>query len=180
MASNAAIGPARTPGFRPRRRLWAALGLFIAGSVSLNGIAGWRDSHMLLINASESLPNWAFAVDLTATPKRGDYIFFVPPADPLVVRHFGRKPLMFGKLVYGMPGDHVIHRGAKVIVAGKLVAGMKPFTRTGEPLVAGPTGIIPAGCYYVGSPHKDGFDSRYAAIGYACSGQIAGVGSPIL
>jgi conjugal transfer pilin signal peptidase TrbI len=47
-------------------------------------------------------------------------------------------------------------------------------------LVAGPTGVIPQGCYYVGSPHKDGFDSRYAAIGYACSNKIVGVGDPIL
>ena len=57
---------------------------------------------------------------------------------------------------------------------------MKPVTKSGETLVAGPTGVIPQGCYYVGSPHKDGFDSRYAAIGYACADKIVGVGQPIL
>lgn len=180
MASKPATLPAATEGFRPRKRLWVALGLFIVGAASYNAISDWRDTHGLLINASESLPNWAFVIHKTAVPKRGEHVFFVPPADPLVIRHFGPQHQMFGKLVYGMPGDLVVHRGSDVIVAGKLVARMKPFTKAGEPLVAGPTGVIPQGCYFVGTPHKDGFDSRYAAIGYACSGKIVGVGSPIL
>jgi len=180
VASNVAIVATPREGFRPRKRLWAALGLFVAGGASLNAIAEWRDTHALLINASESLPNWAFVIHKTAVPKRGEYVFFTPPAVPLVIKHFGAKKQMFGKIVYGMPGDLVVHRGADVIVAGKLVSHMKPFTRTGEPLVAGPTGVIPQSCYYVGSPHKDGFDSRYAAIGFACADRIVGVGKPIL
>lgn len=180
MASKAVSAPAPTEGFRPRKRLWAALGLFIDGGASLNALAEWRDMHALLINSSESLPNWAFVIHKTATPARGEYVFFVPPAAPLVVRHFGAKKQMFGKIVYGMPGDLVEHRGADVIVAGKLVAHMKPLTKFGERLVPGPTGIIPRDCYFVGSPHKDGFDSRYAAIGFACANKIVGVGKPIL
>ena len=43
-----------------------------------------------------------------------------------------------------------------------------------------PTGTVPSGCFYVGTPHKDGFDSRYAEIGYACSKNIVGVGTSIL
>lgn len=180
MASKAVSAPAPTERFRPRKRLWAALGFFIAGGASLNALAEWRDTHALLINSSESLPNWAFVIHKTATPARGEYVFFVPPAAPLVVRHFGAKKQMFGKIVYGMPGDLVEHRGADVIVAGKLVAHMKPLTKFGERLVPGPTGIIPRDCYFVGSPHKDGFDSRYAAIGFACANKIVGVGKPIL
>ena len=178
MASNALAAPRER--FRPRKRLWAALGLFVAGGLSLNAIAAWRDTHALLINSSESLPNWAFVIHKTATPVRGEYVFFVPPAAPLVIRHFGAKKQMFGKIVYGMPGDTVEHRGADVFVAGKRVAHMKPLSRFGERLVPGPTGVIPSGCYFVGSPHKDGFDSRYAAIGYACTSAIVGVGKPIL
>ena len=178
--SNPAPLSHQVEGFRPRKRLWAALGLFIAGGGLYQAITEWRDTHGLLINASESLPNWAFVIHKTAIPKRGEYVFFVPPADPLVVRHFGAKKQMFGKIVYGMPGDTVVHRGRDVYVAGRLVSRTKPLTRFGEPLVAGPSGVIPAGCYYVGTPHKDGFDSRYAAIGYACTAKIVGVGSPIL
>jgi len=180
VSSNATTLTAPAEGFKPRKRLWAALGLFIAGGMAFNTITQWRDTHALLINASESLPNWAFVIHKTAVPKRGEYVFFVPPAVPLVIRHFGAKKQMFGKIVYGMPGDTVVHRGADVFVAGRLVSHMKPVTKSGETLVAGPTGVIPQGCYYVGSPHKDGFDSRYAAIGYACADKIVGVGQPIL
>lgn len=180
MASKAVSAPAPTERFRPRKRLWAALGLFIAGGASLNALAEWRDTHALLINSSESLPNWAFVIHKTATPARGEYVFFVPPAAPLVVRHFGAKKQMFGKIVYGMPGDTVEHRGNTVLVAGRVVSHTKPATRFGEPLVRGSNGVVPQGCYYVGTPHKDGFDSRYAAIGYACSDKIVGVGEPIL
>lgn len=94
--------------------------------------------------------------------------------------HFGGEKQLFGKIVYGMPGDMVVHRGADVFVAGERVSHMKPYTKSGERLLPGPTGVIPPGCYYVGSPHKDGFDSRYAAIGYACARAIVGVGDPVL
>jgi conjugal transfer pilin signal peptidase TrbI len=166
--------------WRPNMRLWGPIGLLIAGSAVYSAICEWRDSHGLLINTSESLPNWAFVIHKTARPERGQYVFFVPPAHPLVVRHFGAKKQMFGKIVYGMPGDIVSHRGAEVLVNGKVVARMKPRTRFDEPLAAGPVGVIPPQCYFVGTPHKDGFDSRYAAIGYACAKNIVGVGEAIL
>ena len=57
---------------------------------------------------------------------------------------------------------------------------MKPKTRFGEPLTPGATGIVPPACYFVATPHKDGFDSRYAEIGFVCARQLAGVGEPIL
>lgn len=182
MATATDATPATAPvaPWRSNKRRWAALGLFIAGAASLNAIADWRDNHAFLINQSSSLPNWAFVLHKTATPKRGEYVFFVPPADPLVIRHFGKVRQMFGKIVYGLPGDTVAHRGMDVLVNGRPVSRMKPLTKAGEPLAAGPTGTIPHGCYYVGTPHPDGFDSRYAAIGYACSGKIVGVGQPIL
>lgn len=176
----APIGTPADPKWRPNSRRWAALGLLIAGSIAYSGITEWRDSHGLLINTSDSLPNWAFEIHKTSVPQRGEYVFFVPPTGPLLVRHFGAKKQLFGKIVYGMPGETVAHRGADVVVNGHLVGRMKPRTRLGEPLAAGPTGIIPPRCYYVGTPHKDGFDSRYAAIGFACGPQIIGVGKAIL
>lgn len=166
--------------WRPRKRLWALL-LFVAVVLmALGGIRQWRDDHLFLINASESLPNWAFVINRHEAPARGRYVFFDPPHVPLVVSHFGERPKMFGKIVYGIPGDLVEHRGADVIVAGKHVATMKPRTRKGEALTPGATGIVPQGCYFVGTPHKDGFDSRYAEIGFVCRQQVIGVGVPVL
>ena len=178
MATAASEAGAR--GWRPRRRLWAALGLFVGGSVLLTAISDWREHHAFLINTTPSLPDWAFLIRLGALPARGDYIFFAPPPSALLRRHFGATPQPFGKIVYGMPGDVVTHRGPLVLIDGQPVARMKPLTRFGEPLTPGAIGPVPAGCYFAGSPHKDGFDSRYAEIGFVCRSQIVGVGVPIL
>ena len=173
--SNATAAP-----WRPRKRLWGLYGGLVAGSVVLGAISDWRDNHALLINTTDSLPNWAFVIHRNKVPVRGEYVFFDPPPSDLVRRHFGDKPQMFGKIVYGLPGDVVAHWHRAVTVNGRIVGYTKPTTRSGERLAIGPSGVIPAGCYYVGTPHKDGFDSRYAAIGFACRRQIVGTGEAIL
>ena len=171
---------AATSSWRPRKRLWAALGLFAAGTLVLTALADWRDRHALLINATDSLPNWAFLIERGRAPGRGDIVFFDPPPSALVRRHFGEKPRLFGKRVYGMPGDVVAHVGSDVTVNGRWIARMKPASRFGEPLTPGATGKVPPGCYYAGTPHRDGFDSRYAEIGFVCARQIVGIGEPVL
>ncbi|WP_176599145.1 S26 family signal peptidase [Sphingobium sp. 15-1] len=165
---------------RPHKRLWVMLGVGLLGWAAYGAIRDWRDRHAFLINRTDSLPNWAFLIHRSQLPARGDYVFFNAPANALVKRHFGAAPPMFGKQVYGMPGDVVAHEGALVHVNGRLVARMKVRTRRGEKLTPGPTGVIPRGCYYVGTPHKDGFDSRYAEIGLICTRQIIGTGEPVL
>jgi conjugal transfer pilin signal peptidase TrbI len=175
-----AASEALAPGWRPRKRLWAALGLFIGGSLVLAAVQEWREAHVFLINTTDSLPNWAFFIRRGATPGRGDYVFFAPPRRPLVLHHFGPKPHLFGKIVYGLAGDIVTHDGSTVRINGKAVAVMKPLTRAGETLTPGAVGAIPRGCFFAGTPHKDGFDSRYAEIGFVCQRQILGVGEPIL
>lgn len=178
MAQAASDMPAT--GWRPRWHLWGALGLSLVALGSYRAISEWRDAHALLINRTDSLPNWAFVIHRTTAPLRGDYVFFTPPKTALVRRHFGEQAQPFGKRVYGMPGDIVSHDGATVAINGKPVAHMKAKTRWGEMLTPGTTGPVPLGCYYVGTPHKDGFDSRYADIGFVCARQIIGTGFPIL
>ena len=166
--------------WRPNPRLWFLFGTFVAGSVSLGAISDWRNGHLFLINTSDSLPNWAFLIRRGQIPAKGDYVFFDPPQSALLRRHFGERPEIFGKIVYGVPGDVVEHSGSDVTINGARVARMKPFTRFGEPLIPGITGLVPRGCYFVGTPHKDGFDSRYAAIGWICARSVLGVGRPVL
>ena len=163
-----------------RVRQWSAVALLASAWAGYNALGAWQQSHAFMINASESLPNWAFFVARGKTPAKGDYVFFVPPDNALVRRHFGPETGPFGKRVIGMAGSLVEHRGAYVYVDGVRVAHMKPLTRTGEPLTPGPVGRVPRGCYYVGTPHPDGFDSRYAEIGFACAKQLVGTGTPIL
>lgn len=166
--------------WRPRTRMWGMLAVAFAGTLGFGAIGEWRDGHALLINTTDSLPNWAFLIQRHKLPARGDYVFFDPPPGELLRRHFGAKPQMFGKIAYGVPGDIISHIGRTVAVNGHPVAQMKPFTRFGEPLTPGATGRVPAGCYFAATPHKDGFDSRYGEIGFVCGRQIIGTGEPIL
>lgn len=162
---------------------WRNLLLTGGATLALLGAAGLSDfarAHALLVNASPSLPCWAIWLTRGAEPGKGDLVLFVPPRSDLLQLHFGKEPRLFGKRVLGTPGQHVTREGRQFFVDGVPVALAKPMTRTGEPLALGPTGTIPKGCYFVGSPHKDGFDSRYAAIGWICRPRILGTGRAIL
>jgi conjugal transfer pilin signal peptidase TrbI len=171
---------APAPRWRPRTRFWKMLALAFAGTIVLSSINDWREAHGFSINTTDSLPNWAFVIERGRLPVLGDYVVFDPPRVPLVIRHFGPKPQLFGKIVYGVAGDVVTHDGSIVRINGSAVARMKPRTRFGEPLTPGATGTIPPGCFFAGTPHKDGFDSRYAEIGFVCRRQIVGIGKPLL
>lgn len=167
----------RKLGRAPRLVLLSAGG---AIALALTSLSNFAHDHALLINASPSLPYWAIWLDRTAVPARGYLILFDPPSSELLVRHFGARPHPFGKRVYGLAGDVVTERNRTFFVNGTPVALAKPASRWGEPLALGPTGTIPKGCYFVGSEHKDGFDSRYAAIGWICRNRVLGVGRPVL
>ena len=136
--------------------------------------------HAFLINASPSLPNWAFWLDRDAPIERGSLIFFEPPQSELVETHFGQEPQMFGKRVLGVPGDVVRHEADAVFINGKKVAARLEVTRLGIPLTRGPEGAIPEDCSYTGTSHPRGLDSRYGEIGVVCRGQILGSGRAIL
>ena len=136
--------------------------------------------HAFLINASPSLPNWAFWLDKHAPITRGSLIFFEPPQSELVETHFGEGQQMFGKRVLGVPGDVVSHDDEAVFINGKKVATLLEATRLGVALTRGPEGTIPEDCYYTGTDHPRGLDSRYGEIGFVCRGQILGSGRAIL
>ena len=140
----------------------------------------FRQDHALLINASPSLPNWAFWLDKRTPISRGSLVFFAPPASFLIERHFGSDPQLFGKRVLGLPGDVISHSGFAVLINGKTVATRLHRTGLGIVLTRGPDGVIPENCYYVGTNHPRGLDSRYGEIGLICRRQIVGSGRAIL
>lgn len=163
-----------------RRRLYAAYLLLATLVLALSAVRDWQRQHGLVINVTDSLPNWAFWIDRAKQPSRGDYVFFRVEPTPLIRAHFGERPQLFGKQVVGVPGDVVTRQGRTFFVNGAPVATAKERSRRGIPLQPGPTGTIPRGFYFVATPHPDGFDSRYADIGWVAHRQLAGVGSPIL
>ena len=165
--------PARLPS-------WPATFAIVALALAYLATKDWRDRHLVLINASASLPNWAFLVERGDQPQRGGYAVFAAARTPLIVAHFGKNPPPFTKIVYGVPGDMVTRADDWVSVNGTRIAHLKPFSKRGERLAPGPVGRVPQGCYYLGSPHPDGFDSRYADIGWVCARQIIGNASAVL
>lgn len=159
---------------------WA---IFTAGAIfllSLQAFSQWRDQHAFMINASDSLPNFALWVNLGQIPKKGEVIIFEAPATPMLKTHFDDPIPPFGKKVLGVAGDVVSHVGSRVLINGIVVGRMKARTRLGFSLSQGPTGTIPRGCFYAGTPHPDGFDSRYAEIGFICRDQVIGRGVTVL
>lgn len=163
-----------------RTRQWLAVVGLAAVMAGHGAITEWQRNHAFMVNASDSLPHWAFFVEKEKSPKRGDYVFFEPPASPLLRAHFGIDSGPFGKKILGVPGDVVRHTHRLVTINYNVVGSTKPLTRSGMPLARGPEGVIPEGCYYAGTDHPDGFDSRYSAIGFVCQNKILGTGTPIL
>ena len=162
------------------RARWLAIGLLSTGLAASSALSEWRDEHAVLINTTESLPNWAFFIDKGRLPERGDFVVFNPPGTALITAHFGSTPAPFAKRALGVPGDLVTRSGNAVQINGETVATLKPRTKRGETLLPGPTGRIPKRCYYLGTAHADGFDSRYAEIGFVCAGRIVGTGDALL
>lgn len=140
----------------------------------------WSESHALMVNATDSLPNWAFLVESGRFPERGDYVIFHPGYDAVTKKYFGEEPEAFAKIAFGLPGDLVTREGKDVLVNGERIVSLKPLTRRGDPLTQGPTGIVPEGCIFAATKHKDGFDSRYSHIGFVCRDRLVGTGQAIL
>ena len=120
------------------------------------------------------------AGNIAEDPSAAKEVELERPQSELLTRHFGTAPHPFGKRVVGVAGDRVTERDRRFFINGRAVALAKPASRRGEPLALGPTGIIPRGCYFVATEHKDSFDSRYAAIGWICRPRVLGVGRPVL
>lgn len=164
----------------PVARRWAlgTLALIVIGSAA--GLA-WSKDHKLIWNESNSLPDHVYYADKSIVLQRMGLIAFYPRPDPIVTFHFGKRPVPFVKRIYGIAGDLVTHGpDAQVAVNGVNVARMKPFTYFHERLIPGPTGPVPKGCFYVGSPHADGFDSRYKSIGWVCQQDVIGGAKVVL
>lgn len=121
------------------------------------------------LNASPSLPHRLFLIHKGEMPQRGEYIAF---------RWHGGGPypagVTFVKIVAGMSGDTVTRADRDFFVNATPVGQAKIVSRQGVPLELGPTGVLPAGRYYVRAPHPDSLDSRYQLTGWVSEDQIIG------
>ena len=159
-------------GFRTKR-LALLIALF-AAYAGYRGLAGLHDRYLFTVNRTESLTHWAFIVDRRANPKRGDLIYFAPPKNPYYA------DTGFVKIIAGVAGDTVRREAATYFVNDFEIGAAKPVSQKGDPLTPGPIGVIPHGSYFVFTPHKDSYDSRYKDIGWISRDRIIGVARPVL
>ncbi len=157
----AALGASR------RTFVWCACSLTI---VCLAGwwtgaYYGWR----LTENQTTSLSGHLYAFQRGAPFVRGDLVAYR-------WRGGASYPVntIFIKRAEGMPGDRVVVRAGAVWVAGRFVGVVKARSLAGYALSPVAGGTIPAGEYFMATPHPDSLDSRYALSGNIKQAEILG------
>ena len=130
--------------------------------------------YAIMINATGSLGNWAFLIEKGVIPQeKGKYIAFIPPSNPYYTK-------TFIKIIGGVSGDEVTQQDRIYYVNGTRIGKAKEVSLKGEPLDMGPVGAIPEDHYFVYTPMKDSYDSRYKTIGWIPKGLVVGTAYPIL
>ena len=138
-------------------------------------LAFWIGNNFrLVINQTNSLPQKVWILVLNKMPKKGDYIAFKPPE-----KSGTPKEIILHKQVLGVEGDSITRKGRDFYINGQKVATAKTHSLQGKPLALGPIGTLQKGQYYVSTPHKDSFDSRYEKMGWIDAALIIGVLYPL-
>jgi conjugal transfer pilin signal peptidase TrbI len=140
-------------------------------------------------NYTDSLPDHVYlTVKGDTDVTRGDFVAFAFPAEHPYSPY--RKGAHFLKIVAGLPGDrvHVDTSGNVRIIyreevndtgsiflleGGHFMGRAKHHSKTGKPLEATKSGIIPDGYIYVAAPHPDSLDSRYAMLGLVSINEVS-------
>lgn len=134
----------------------------------------WKPNFELALNKTTSLPQKLFLVVKGEPVKRGNYVAFYPPDNPL----YGNK-IPFLKIVAGVPGDVVTRRGREFFINGNDTGRAYQKADDGLALHVGPTGVLKKEEYYVYTPNPKSYDSRYASIGWIRANHIVGRAYPL-
>jgi conjugal transfer pilin signal peptidase TrbI len=132
-------------------------------------LALWWAGHyvQLAFNTTRSLDGWVYIVLKDTLPERGQVVAFHPPEGL-------NRSVGFLKQVWGLPGDLVSQTSRNFFINGQRVGFAKTHTLTGELLHPSTTGVIPERYYFVGTPHPDSLDSRYARMGWIAEDRFVG------
>ena len=137
-------------------------------------IIGIMLGYKIGINTTDSLDTRLFIINKGELPKkRGELITFYAPNNEL-----HKEP--FVKIVGGIEGDIVMEENRNFYINGEFIGRAKKYSKTGEKAEIGFTGVIPKGCYFVYSKHKDSYDSKYKKIGLVCGADVIGIAYPLL
>ena len=136
---------------------WKLVLLYLAMAI-LFGILAQQLGRSFVFNLTKSVDGVLFLKQPDERIKRGAIVLF-PFKHPVLPRGVEHMT----KIVMCLPGD-VLHRnGLQFYCNEKLIANAKTHTKQGAPLevFAWKSGKVPHGFFFAGSPHPDGFDSRY-------------------
>ncbi|UDF05765.1 S26 family signal peptidase [Asticcacaulis sp. AND118] len=77
-------------------------------------------------------------------------------------------------------GDEVVVRGRDFYINGRFVGQAKTHDQKGAAVQMSTSGLIPPDKYFVVTPHRDSFDSRYALVGLIDRKALIGKAYPVL
>lgn len=152
--------------FGPRpERLWLALALVLPVALAAAIVL-----PRITLVMSPSIDAWVVR-EAPGPIKRGDYVRFI-------LRHpiAGPAPVSVTKRALCLPGDRLTKiempspfdrsaMDARYFCNGELLGTTLPRDHHGIPLAHMMwSGVVPPGRVYVGSPHPQGFDSRYLGL----------------
>ena len=132
-------------------------------------------SPWYITNIDQSLPGIFYEIDRGELPKRNEVAGISVPKNP-----YYPDGAPFLKIIRGVPGDVVTCDGRKFFINGVFSGEAKEQTKRGNPLTLGPTGVIPPDNYFVWTPHKDSYDSRYGEVGWVTTQHILGTARRVL
>lgn len=157
---------------RWRLRRFRARFLRLCLGLVAGGLLYWALTPFAMLgwNVTDSLPGRVYLIVKVQRPAVGEKVAFYPPRNP-----YYPQGIFFTKILVGGPGDVISHQGRDVFLNGKKLGTAVEFDRAKHrPLHMAAPGVIPAGHYFVWTPHPRSYDSRYADIGLISDAQILG------
>lgn len=149
-----------------RLRLFRVLiGVAVTGFL----LSGLYPFAQLAWKGSDSLPGYVYVLNKTERPHKGDLAGFWAPENP-----YYPKEMWFSKYIVGQGGDVITHKGREIFINGKSIGVALERGRKGRPLQMIPDGVIPAGHYFMWTPHPHSYDSRYTDIGLISDEKVRG------
>lgn len=119
-------------------------------------------------NLGHSVDGLIFIILKKEKPIKGELMAFWPPENRFY------KNIWFVKNVKGIEGDVVKRVDRKFYLNNEFIGEAKERALNGWILRPGREGIIQKGQYFVWTPHKDSYDSRYKEIGWISSDRVIG------
>ncbi|UNW11122.1 S26 family signal peptidase (plasmid) [Acinetobacter indicus] len=134
--------------------------LFFSLLILAVGVAISNRWYTYSINVTHSLTGIVYVIKKNEPVAKGDYVGFRWRGDK-----FYSKDAIFVKVVKGVAGDVVTVKGNDVFINGEYVGTAKEKSARGLPLETIKPTVLKEGEYFVGTPNKDSYDSRYESVG---------------